>query len=74
MKEKWRTILEAATNQSAKDLWNTDIKKTTKEEIAAKGYALNHGRFVGAEDVVDDGEPFEDKMKNYVGEYAKLSE
>ena len=49
-------------------------KKTTKEEIADKGYALTPGRFVGTEDVVVDDEPFEDKMKKYMEEYAKLSE
>jgi len=49
-------------------------KKVTKEEIAENGYALTPGRFVGVEDIEDDGEPFEDKMKKYVAEYAKLSE
>jgi type I restriction enzyme M protein len=49
-------------------------KKVTKEEITDKGYALTPGRFVGTEDVADDGEPFEDKMEKYVAEYAKLSE
>ena len=29
---------------------------------------LTPGRYVGAEDVVDDGEPFEEKMKRLVAE------
>jgi type I restriction enzyme M protein len=35
------------------------------------GFVLTPGRFVGAEDVVDDGEPFEEKMGRLV---AKLGE
>jgi type I restriction enzyme M protein len=37
-------------------------KSATTEEIAAHGYVLTPGRFVGAEEVEDDGEPFEEKM------------
>ncbi len=32
-------------------------------EIAAHGYVLSPGRYVGAADVEDDGEPSEAKMK-----------
>lgn len=32
------------------------------EEIAGHGYVLTPGRYVGAEDVEDDGEPFEEKI------------
>ena len=32
------------------------------EEIAEHGYVLTPGRYVGAEEVEDDGEPFEEKM------------
>ena len=35
----------------------------TKEHIAEHGYALTPGRYVGAEEVEDDDEPFEDKMQ-----------
>jgi type I restriction enzyme M protein len=34
-----------------------------EEEIGKHGYVLTPGRYVGAEEVEDDGEPFEDKMK-----------
>jgi len=33
------------------------------EEIGKHGYVLTPGRYVGAEDVEDDGEPFDEKMK-----------
>lgn len=38
-------------------------KSASLEEIRKNGYVLTPGRYVGAEDVVDDGEPFEEKMK-----------
>jgi type I restriction enzyme M protein len=38
-------------------------KSATTEEIAAHGYILTPGRYVGAEAAEDDGEPFEEKMK-----------
>jgi type I restriction enzyme M protein len=37
-------------------------KAATTEDIKANGYVLTPGRYVGAEEVEDDGEPFEDKM------------
>jgi type I restriction enzyme M protein len=41
------------------------------EEIASHQFVLTPGRYVGAEEVEDDGEPFQDKMKRLV---AKLDE
>ena len=40
----------------------------TTEQITAHGYVLTHGRYVGAEEVEDDGEPFEEKMPRLVAE------
>jgi type I restriction enzyme M protein len=37
-------------------------KASTTAEIATNGYVLTPGRYVGAEEVEDDGEPFEEKM------------
>ena len=37
-------------------------KSTTTEEIKSHGYVLTPGRYVGAAEVEDDGEPFEEKM------------
>ncbi len=38
-------------------------KSATPEEIRKHGHVLTPGRYVGAEAVEDDGEPFEEKMK-----------
>ncbi|PKO61716.1 MAG: N-6 DNA methylase [Betaproteobacteria bacterium HGW-Betaproteobacteria-18] len=50
----------------------TDIpgfcKSATTAEIAAHGFVLTPGRYVGAEAVEDDGEPFEEKMPRLVAE------
>jgi len=50
----------------------TDIpgfcKSATTDEIAAHGHVLTPGRYVGAEEVADDGEPFEEKMPRLVAE------
>ncbi len=46
-------------------------KSASLEEIQKNGYVLTPGRYVGAEDVEDDGEPFEEKMERLT---AKLGE
>ena len=43
-------------------------KSATTAEIATHGHVLTPGRYVGAEEVEDDGEPFEEKMKRLVAE------
>ncbi len=43
-------------------------KSATTEEIAAHGHVLTPGRYVGAAEVEDDGEPFEEKMPRLVAE------
>ncbi len=43
-------------------------KSATTEEIAAHGYVLTPGRYVGAEAVEDDDEPFDEKMKRLTGQ------
>ena len=52
-------------------------KSTSIDEIRKNGFVLTPGRYVGAEDVVDDGEPFDDKMERLVvrlGEQFRESE
>jgi type I restriction enzyme M protein len=39
-------------------------------DIAKHGYVLTPGRFVGAEAIEDDGEPFDDKMKRLTAELS----
>ena len=43
-------------------------KSATTADIAAHGHVLTPGRYVGAEEVEDDGEPFEQKMSRLVAE------
>jgi type I restriction enzyme M protein len=43
-------------------------KSATTAEITTHGYVLTPGRYVGAEEVEDDGEPFEEKMPRLVAE------
>jgi len=47
----------------------------TSEQIAAHGHVLTPGRYVGAEEVEDDGDPFEEKMPRLVAElHAQFAE
>ncbi|XDD44066.1 type I restriction-modification system subunit M [Leptospira sp. WS60.C2] len=50
---------------------NGFCKSVELPEIVQRGYVLTPGRFVGAEDIEDDGEDFEEKMQ---GLTAKLKE
>jgi len=43
-------------------------KSATTAEIAGHGFVLTPGRYVGAEEVADEGEPFEEKMPRLVAE------
>jgi len=50
-------------------------KSATTFEIAAHGHVLTPGRYVGTEEVEDDGEPFEEKMPRLVAElHAQFAE
>jgi type I restriction enzyme M protein len=50
-------------------------KSAMTEDIKAHGYVLTPGRYVGAEEVEDDGEPFEEKMPRLVAElHAQFAE
>jgi type I restriction enzyme M protein len=42
----------------------------TIADIAKHGYVLTPGRYVGAEEVEDDGEPFDEKMKRLTEQLA----
>ena len=44
----------------------------TTEEIAKQDYILTPGRYVGIEDLQEDGEPFEEKMARLTGELSEL--
>ncbi len=50
-------------------------KSATTAEIAAHSWVLTPGRYVGAEEVEDDGDPFEEKMPRLVAElHAQFAE
>jgi type I restriction enzyme M protein len=58
----WRGEKEAGEYQDVPGF----CKSAETEEIAKHGYVLTPGRYVGAEDVEDDGEAFEEKMERLV--------
>ena len=50
-------------------------KSATTAEIAAHSHVLTPGRYVGAEEIEDDGDPFEEKMPRLVAElHAQFAE
>ena len=50
-------------------------KSATLKEIAAHGYVLTPGRYVGAEEIEDDGVPFEEKMAELTAElYEQMAQ
>lgn len=79
---KLRELLDTDINKIADNYHNyqkninyEDIpgfcKKATIEEIKSNDYALTPGRYVGTEEVEDDGIPFEEKMKMLTEELSK---
>jgi type I restriction enzyme M protein len=48
-------------------------KSATLAEIRTHGHVLTPGRYVGAEEALDDGVPFEEKMATLTGELATLT-
>ena len=62
----WRGDKDAAKYEDVPGF----CKSATAAEIAAHGHVLTPGRFVGAEDVADDGDPFEEKMPRLVAELS----
>lgn len=83
---RWRTgptaeEFDAAMKQAVKDGVTLDIgqpyedvpgfcKSATLEEIAAHGHVLTPGRYVGAAEAEDDGEPFAEKMARLTAELS----
>lgn len=47
-------------------------KVATTKEIAEQDYILTPGRYVGIEEQVDDGEPFDEKMKRLTRELSQM--
>jgi type I restriction enzyme M protein len=63
----WRGHDDSHVNPHSKIRKYEDIpgfcKSATADEIRAHGHLLTPGRYVGAEEAEDDGEPFDDKMQ-----------
>jgi len=75
----WRGDSVAISNSKSQISNYSDIagfcKSATATEIAAHGHVLAPGRYVGAEEVEDDGEPFGEKMPRLVAElHAQFAE
>ena len=60
----WRGDPDAGTYEDVPGF----CRSATVEEVAEQGYVLTPGRYVGAEEIEDDGEPFEEKMERLVEE------
>jgi type I restriction enzyme M protein len=81
---KWRSLAEAGgcTLPAEPGSSYLDIsgfcKSAATAEITANGHVLTPGRYVGAEEVEDDSEPFEEKMTRLVaelnGQFAEAAE
>lgn len=63
----WRGQAEAGEYEDVKGF----CKSATIDEVREHEYILTPGRYVGIEDVEDDGEPFEEKMTRLTGELAE---
>ena len=67
----WRGDKDAAKYEDVPGF----CKSAATADIAAHGHVLTPGRFVGAEEVEDDGDPFEEKMPRLVAElHAQFAE
>jgi len=70
----WRGDPQAISSSAYADVPGF-CKSATTAEIAAHGHVLTPGRYVGAEEVEDDGDPFEEKMPRLVAElHAQFAE
>ena len=66
--EKKKTSASESLRASASPREYSDIPGFCPSAIATHGHVLTPGRYVGAEEVEDDGEPFEEKMPRLVAE------
>ena len=73
----WRAYQSPSSHPSYADARGF-CKSATLEDIRAHGHVLTPGRYVGAEEAEDDGEPFSQKMKRLTatleGQFAESAE
>ena len=46
-------------------------RAATLDDVRANGHVLTPGRYVGAEEIEDDGEPFDEKMAGLAAQLAE---
>lgn len=63
----WRGIVEGETYEDIQGF----CKAATLDEVREHEYILTPGRYVGIEEIEDDGEPFEEKMTRLTAELAE---
>lgn len=63
----WRGIVEGETYEDIQGF----CKAATLDEVREHEYILTPGRYVGIEEIEDDGEPFEEKMARLTAELAE---
>lgn len=63
----WRGIVEGETYKDIQGF----CKAATLDEVREHEYILTPGRYVGIEEIEDDGEPFEEKMARLTAELAE---
>jgi type I restriction enzyme M protein len=66
----FKTYLAWKKNQNYQDIKGF-AKSSSLEEIRSHDYVLTPGRYVGMEDELDDGIPFEEKMEKFTSELAE---
>jgi type I restriction enzyme M protein len=64
----WRGEEDAGKYEDVKGF----CKAAKMEEIREHEYILTPGRYVGIEEVEDDGEPFEEKLERLTGELMEM--
>jgi type I restriction enzyme M protein len=68
----WRGTDDSIRNPHSEIRDYSDVpgfcKSSTMDEITQHGYVLTPGRYVGAEEIADEGEPFDEKMARLVTE------
>ena len=69
--QKLADTFEAFQNGTLEDVRGFCAVATT-QEIEKQDYILTPGRYVGIEEVEDDGEPFEEKMTRLTGELSTM--
>ena len=69
--KSWQILLNHFKNGTLEDVKGF-CAVADLQEIEKQDFILTPGRYVGIEEVEDDGEPFEDKMKRLTSELSDM--